>query len=138
MPILKNYSEPVYTLIRNPYDYVLSRYFYSYRHAVDRSDEVLEKHIPKYSLESHSSPFGSIMCMYRDYVDRYFLYEDGPGSFFDAVGFPDVEFGKIGVRSGKLMGERLGIEEVQPVIKELIDKHFPEEVALYQQVRNKR
>jgi hypothetical protein len=136
MPLLDAHCVPVYSLIRDPYDYVLSRYFFKYRHAVNRSDAVLEKFISKYSLESHSSPFGSKMCMYRKYVDKYFLYEDGPQEFFNAVGFPDVAFGKIGVKSGALMGERLKIDDVQPVIRELIDQHFAEEVELYQQVKN--
>lgn len=137
MPLLKEHPEPVYTLIRNPYDYILSRYNYEFREEARRNDEVLEKYISKYSLESHSSPFGSIMCMYRNYVDKYFLFEDGPKAFFDAVGFPDVDVGKIGMRSGQIMGERLKIEDVPPVVKELIDHHFAEELALYKQVKEK-
>jgi len=134
MPLLDNYSEPVYTLIRDPYDYVLSRYFYKYRHAVNRSDQVLEAFIPKYSLESHSSPAGTIMQMYRGFVDRYFLFEDGIAAFFAAVGFPDVDIPTIGASSAKAQGPRLKIEDVSLKVKELINQHFADEVGLYQMV----
>jgi hypothetical protein len=135
MPLLREYSEPVYTMIRDPYDYVLSRYFYKYKFPENRSDEILEKFIPKYSLESHSSPSGSIMCMYRGFIDRYFLFEDGPEAFFEEVGLGGTEVGEIGLRNCPTLGKRLKIEDVDPKVKALIDQHFAEELELYRKVK---
>ena len=133
MPLLKKYSEPVYTFIRNPYEYIAARYCYKKRSLAQRKDCTLEEFVPKYSVISRKHENGSTMCMYRGYVDRYFLFEKGVKAFFSEVGFPNVEVMTLG------MGESKRLLDKPPMsnkYKRLVDEYFPEEVEIYAGVRN--
>ena len=131
MPTLKEYSEPVYSLLRDPYDYVLAQYYYQNPEPEKQALTSLETFVPKYGAENRDSPFGSIMAMYRDYVDMYFIYEDGIKAFFDAVGLPDVTIPELGRRVSRMRGPR---QPISPTVKELIEMHFAKEIELYKNV----
>jgi hypothetical protein len=145
MPLLDDHEEPVYTTLRDPYDYVLSRYWYKHKTPEAKAKNSLESYIIKYSLENregeYGHQFGSTIAMYRDYVDRFFLFEEGLKPIFDAIGFSGVELPEVGKPTPmqKLeWGPRLRKEDISQEAKDLIEKHFAEELALYRQVKSKR
>lgn len=70
---------------------------------------------------------------YARFVKRYFLYEYGLEDFFERVGFPGVELPHIGLYPDK--PENLVELYLTQEAKEFIDENFPEEVALYKQLR---
>ena len=142
MPLLEGRAEPVITTIRDPYDYVLSRYWYNYKPKEVKAANPIESYIPKFSLENregeYGKQFGSMMCMYRDYVDRYFVFEDGLQPIFDAIGCSDVELpevGKLTPLQWLQWGPRLRVDEISEEAKTLIEKHFPMELELYRKVK---
>jgi len=131
MPILDDYTEPVYSMIRNPYEYVLSRYHYKYKTQERRKLRSPEDFVRHYALESHGHDFGSIMCMYRNHVDRFFLFEDGLKAFFDTVGFPNVDIPKEGMHASNRILDKLTIEDVSEAFTNEVEKHFGKELELY-------
>jgi len=134
MDQLKDHDVPVYAFIRDPYDYVLTRYYYTHKTPALREQETLEDWIPKYAEENYGDEFGSIMCMYRDYVDDMFLYEDGLENFFEKVGLPDVTMPTEGAWASYQIKNGLpSIDELENSrhVRELIDQYFAMEVALY-------
>jgi len=138
MALLKDYDVPVYAFIRDPYDYVLTRYYYTHQTPESRSRQSLEEWIPQYAEESYGDEFGSIMCMYRDYVDRFFLYEDGLEAFFEAVGLSGTEIPTNGALASYQIKNGLpSFDELENRrhVKELIDQYFAMEVELYRSVK---
>ena len=145
MPRLEEHTEPVVTTIRDPYDYVLSRFWYAHKHEEVRAETPVEGYICMYAERNrkgqYADEFGSRMCMYRDYVDRFFLFEDGLQPIFDIFGFPDVTLPTIGKPTPmqKLQwGPRLTVHDLSDEAKELIEEHFAMELALYRQVKCER
>jgi hypothetical protein len=145
MYLLDGRPEPVFTTIRDPYDYVLSRYWYKFK-SPDRERECsIEEYIPLYAREVRTGQFGrmfgSQMLPYRDCVDRFFLFEDGLKPIFEFIGFPDVEIETVGKNTPMQMlqwGPRLTVHDISDEAKGLIEDHFAMELALYRQVRDKR
>jgi hypothetical protein len=131
MPKLKNYDVPVYTMIRDPYDYVLSRYSHKCMSEDRKKNCPPEEWVERYDEECHKDEFGSVMVKYRDYVDDFFIFSDGLESFFAAVGFPDVEMETLG------MDERIKkvkLSDVSADCKAMMDERFADELALYERV----
>ena len=128
MQLLKKYPEPVYTFIRDPYEYIAARYCYKKRSLAQRKKCTLEEFVPKYSVISRKHETGSIICMYRDYVDRYFLFEKGVKSFFNEVGLHKVEVMTLGTGESKRLLDKPFMSNKY---KRLVDEHFPEEVEIY-------
>jgi len=112
-------DEPVYATIRDPYTLVLSHYW----RVKDKIsfEQYVKQRVPRLT----GRPLQDVV------IDRYFIYEDGLANIFEQLGYPDVQLGHIGAtHSDKafLTSERI----------DLINRTFPEDVALYQKVTHGR
>lgn len=125
-------------MLRNPYDYVLSRYWHRYKARLPEFIDSLEDYIPELASANRTHPWKSVVGMYREYVDRYFLFEDGLEAFFRAVGLEHVEIPTIGQVRAHAFGPRLQIDSLPRKYKLLIDTHFAEELELYKLVKKER
>ena len=134
----EKYPEPIYAVLRNPYEYVLSRYWH--RQQVKFSNKLKVSKHPHCSLEEFIPDFArdvatlSIVETYQEYIDRYFLFSDGLRSFFTAVGFPHVDIPWIGKSPVTADNPQLKIEDLDSKYKDMIDESFPKEVELYERV----
>jgi hypothetical protein len=128
----REYPEPFYSMMRSPYDHILSRYWYRTRGKKKELQITLEKFISIFEETSHGTHLNAGIAMYHEYVDRYFLFEDGLRSFFDKNGFPGVEIYTCGKNRIPKDHPRLRIEDLDPKYKDLIDKKFHKDVKLYQ------
>jgi hypothetical protein len=137
MPLLDEHPEPAYTFIRDPFDYIFSRYNYKYKTEARRREHSIESFVTWYARFHHGAksaqlPYG--MCRYRDYADRFFRFEDGLEAFFKEVGLPDVDVLTVGMESGKRLGKRWTYDTVSQECRDLVEKHFADELALYRSV----
>ena len=142
---LEDRSEPVITTIREPYDYVLTRYWYKHKTPDQKAQNTVEEYIVKFARENregmYGRMFGSHMCLYRDYVDRFFLFEEGQRPIFEFLGFPDVEIPNIGKPSALQnlqWGPRLTVNDISEEAKRLIEHHFAMELELYRKVATQK
>ena len=125
-------SEPFYSVLRNPYDVIASKYWRQNR---DREKDLpLGEFLVNFRFNAKYDQFGPIIATYQDYVDRYFLYERGLQDFFTQVGFPDVEVPKIGQVNEKLYRQRTNWRHLDHKYLYAIDKLFPRDVELYRRV----
>lgn len=138
MALLEKYQEPVWTFIRDPYNYIFSRY--AHVHKTDRAkmENSIESFVLEYADKHRNSrsaglPYG--MCRYKDYVDRYWRFEDGLEGFFDYHGL-SVDMLTEGLVPA--MRERWTYDTVSQDCRDLINEHFAEELALYESVGGMR
>ena len=89
-------AEPFYTFLRDPYDFVLSRYWHRTRGQKNRAWP-FNFFLDDFFLNLNFDRFGMTIYPYKEYADQFFLYEDGLPAFFSAVGFPDVNIPHIGL-----------------------------------------
>lgn len=132
MALLKQFSEPVCTFLRNPYEYIQKRYCYKKRSIEARKRCTLEQFVPLYSERSRKEESGSVICPYHDYIDRYFLFERGVKTFFEEIGFPNVDVLTVGVEASKQL---LPPPPMSEKYIKLVDKYFAKEVSLYNRVK---
>ena len=118
--MIPNLGIPVYATIRNPYDQVLSWYWGPWRRS-HTIEEFLRRSPP-----SRNWIQKRLNC-YDEYVDGYFLYEDGLEQIFRTLGYGNVRIDRVGVSGAD---KSLLTEDVCLLIDELL----PYDVALYQRV----
>jgi hypothetical protein len=111
---------PVYATIRNPYDQVLSWY------------APWEKQGFTVVEFLHRSPPGrrwiqKRLNVYDEYVDAYFIYEDGIEQIFKTLGYGIVSVPKVGTS---------GVDKTRLTqeARELIDEIFEYDVKLYERI----
>lgn len=129
----KRYPELFYALIRNPYEFVLRCYWYRFRKsppAVSLNDYIGQL---RDSMKDHMT--GPIIATYRDYVDRYFLFERGLEDFFFQVGFPYVKIPQVGVLNRQVLRPRMEAKELTGEQRRMIEEAFPGDVKLYNRVK---
>lgn len=120
-----NRSEPFYSMLRNPYDFVLSRFWYQKRGS--RKD---------LSLSELIQELPSPIAVYRKYVDRYFLFEKGLRAFFDELGFFGISIPEEGTQDLADTSPRLTFKDIDQKAKQLIDTKFRNDVELYRHYVN--
>lgn len=125
---LKEYHEPVVAMLRDPYDWILAQYA---RHWISRTPTKRE---PMWTWLSHFNAdltkFGNgRISPYYEYVDEYYLYENGVEAFLKDIGFPGVVAPKIGTQGTPEYP--IKIDEVNPDCRGLIEKKYAEDIALY-------
>ena len=116
---IPNIGLPVYATIRDPYEQALS-WYWVYRNRYSVSQWV------------HKSPPGrrwiqKRMNEYDEYVDAYFVYEDGIERIFKTLALPGVKVGKVGV-SGT--DKSLLDEEARAAIDDVLEY----DVKLYKRI----
>ena len=82
----------------------------------------------------HGDRFGAQLAIYRDYVDQYYVFENGLEAFFTAVGFPDVNIPNIGFN--KIIPDHPRYRKDRMTGKDLqrIASFFKEDIDLYEHV----
>ena len=134
-----NYSEPLYSVLRNPYELLASKYWHrTYKRNLEKHPFSFADFLIEVSANARYDQFGPILATYQDYVNRYFLYEDGLESFFKMVGFPDVEIPKIGRVNAELNKTRINWRHLDYKYLQAIDKLFPRDVELYKRVTEQK
>lgn len=136
---LSEFTEPVVTFIRDPYDYVVSRYNYNYKNERRRFQNPMNSFILKFWNENVNwNGFGSRICPYRDYVDRYFLFEDGIEPFLEAYDLEVPEIPTEGMRVSNNINSTPGrktVDDLDDECRAMIEKRFAMELALYRKVK---
>ena len=127
----EKHPEPFYSLIRNPYEFVLRSYWY--RNRGNQPSISLDQYIEEYALDAKGNFMGPIIATYMDYVDSYFLFERGLENFFFQVGFPYVRVPTIGMVKAHHT-PRLKMEDLTTAQKRSIEQKWPRDVELYKRV----
>jgi hypothetical protein len=125
---LREFDEPVVAMLRNPYDWLMAQYA---RHWISRTPKKRE---PMWTWLSHFNAdligFGNgRISPYHEWVDEYYLYENGVEAFLKACGLRGVEVPKIGTRGTP--EHPVKVESIYPDCRALIDKKYAKDITLY-------
>ena len=136
--MIPDYSEPLYSVLRSPYDHILAKFWHlNYRRKPEFRED-LDTFIINFAFNCQYNFSGPLLASYQDYVQRYFLFENGLKAFFEEVGFPDVELPHIGHTKESDDYPRMNIMQLDVKYKYVIDKLFARDVALYEMVKSGR
>lgn len=125
--------EPFFTTFRDPFEFILSRYWYRTRNG---GYEALpfDVFLDKYFAAHAATPFAPWLCWYAPYAQRLFLFEKGPRHFFEEVGFPDVEIPHLGY-CAPTDRPRLDRSFINYLQEKRINLQFAKDVRLYKRLK---
>jgi hypothetical protein len=116
---------PVYTIIRNPYDQLLSWYYHAYK---PQGRSFLD------FIETYSNGrylYKSRLNIYREVVTRHFVFERGLQRAMDDMGFPDIMVGWTG-KTEPVPDKSLYLDD--EAVQKAIQSRFAADIELYEQV----
>jgi len=130
--MLKRYHEPVVALIRHPYDYIMSRWAYNKRSEERWRNASWDHWFRWFHPDLDQNDWGDRIAMYHEFVDYYYLYEDGLDDFFYHVGVNPTWVPHVGEVDTSAW--RIPVWEMEPKWRRDINKRFAADMQLYREV----
>lgn len=126
--------EPMYTTLRDPFEFILSRYWYRTR--TDGYEALpFDVFLDRFSKARINTPFHPWLCWYAPFTERFFLFDYGPQHFFNEVGFHDVEIPHIGYTQESPDRPRLEKDFLNHLQVKRINLQFAKDVRLYKRLK---